>query len=299
MVGSAIGRKLRAGGYDSILTCPRTSLDLMDKQAVERFMAEHLPEVVILAAARVGGIQANMTAPYDFLYQNLMIELNVIQAALRFGVKELLFLASSCIYPAEGRQPLKEDYLMTGPLEETNDGYAMAKLAGIFLCKSANKQYGTKYFGVLPCNIYGPGDAYDPSRSHLVPALIRKAVSARNRSSSEIQVWGTGRARREQMHVDDCAEACVFLLEKEHDEFLINVGTGIDHSIADISLKCAVAAGIPDPVLLFDSSKPEGMKQKLLDVSLVNRLGWKARISLEDGLRDTIGKLDRVEIAAW
>lgn len=299
MVGSAIARRLQTLRYQAVATCSRDEVDLTDKPAVENFMARERPEVVILAAAKVGGIQANMTLPYDFLYENLMIELNVINAALRCGVKELLFLASSCIYPAEGRQPLKEEYLMSGPLEETNDGYAMAKLAGIFLCKAANKQHGTKYFAVLPCNIYGPGDAFDPSRSHLVPALLRKAVSARNRASNEIHVWGTGQARREQMHVDDCAEACVFLLEKDHSEFLINVGTGVDHSIAEIALECARAANIPQPSLLFDVTKPEGMKQKLLDVSLVNRLGWKARFSLEEGLRDTLRRLDPAELAAW
>lgn len=299
MVGSAIARRLKSLGYQAVVTCSRAEVDLTDKPAVESFMSRERPDVVILAAAKVGGIQANMTLPYDFLYENLMIELNVIHAALKSGVKELLFLASSCIYPAECRQPLKEEYLMTGPLEETNDGYAMAKLAGIFLCKSANKQHGTKYFAVLPSNLYGPGDAFDPSRSHLVPALLRKAISARNRASDEIEVWGTGRARREQLHVDDCAEACVFLLEKEHGEFLINIGTGVDHSIGEIAEMCAHAAGIPEPVLLYDVSKPEGMKQKLLDVSLINRLGWKARFSLEEGLRDTIHRLDASEIAAW
>jgi GDP-L-fucose synthase len=299
MVGSAIARRLDALGYQALVTCTRDEVDLTDKSAVENFMARERPEVVILAAAKVGGIQANMTLPYDFLYENLMIELNVIHAALRCGVKELLFLASSCIYPAQCRQPLREEYLMTGPLEETNDGYGMAKLAGIFLCKAANKQHGTKYFAVLPCNIYGPGDAFDPSRSHLVPALLRKAISARNRSGNEIPVWGTGRARREQMHVDDCAEACVFLLEKDHNEFLVNVGTGVDHTIAEIALKCARAADIPQPSLLFDVTKPEGMRQKLLDVSLINRLGWKARFGLEEGLRDTIQRLDPSEIALW
>lgn len=299
MVGSAIVRLLGARGYERLITCSRSEVDLTNRAMVERFMKGERPDVVILAAAKVGGIQANMASPYDFLYENLLIELNVIQSALMCGVRELLFLASSCIYPAQAPQPIKEEFLMTGPLEETNDGYAMAKLAGIFLCKSANKQHGTRYFAVLPSNIYGPGDSYDPRRSHLVPALLRKAVSAKNRSTNELAVWGRGTARREQMHVDDCAEACLFLLEKEHDELLINVGTGVDHSIAEIALKCAHAAGIDDPVPVFDETKPEGMKQKVLDVTLAARLGWRARIDLDSGLRDTLARLDPAEKASW
>ncbi len=283
MVGSAIVRRLRRGGYDNLLLRGRDELDLTDQAAVERFFATERPDYVFIAAAKVGGIQANNTFRAEFLYQNLMIESNVIHAAWRAGVQRLLFLGSSCIYPRDCPQPIREEYLLTGPLEPTNEPYAIAKIAGIKLCESYNRQYGTRYVSAMPTNLYGPNDNYDLASSHVLPALIRKAHEAKARGDSELVVWGSGRPLREFLYVDDMADACVFLMESGISEGLFNVGTGSDVSIRELAQTVMDVVGFQGRIV-FDASKPDGTPRKLLDVGRLGELGWRAATGLREGI---------------
>ncbi|MEY3201360.1 MAG: hypothetical protein RIR70_910, partial [Pseudomonadota bacterium] len=264
MVGSAIVRRLLAGGYANIITRPRSELDLLDQQAVRQFMQAEKPDYVFLAAAKVGGIAANNTYRADFIYQNLMIEANVIHAAHEAGVNRLLFLGSSCIYPRDCPQPIREEYLLTGALEQTNEPYAIAKIAGIKLCESYNRQFGRQYVSAMPTNLYGPNDNYDLNSSHVLPALLRKAFEAKQRGDKVLPVWGSGNPRREFLHVDDMADACVFLMERpEIAEGIFNVGCGEDVSIRELAQIILEAVGL-DARLEFDTSKPDGTPRKLL-----------------------------------
>ena len=283
MVGSAIVRRLRRGGYDNLLLRDRAALDLTDQAAVERFFAAERPDYVFIAAAKVGGIQANNTLRAEFLYQNLMIESNVIHAAWRAGVQRLLFLGSSCIYPRDCPQPIREEYLLTGPLEPTNEPYAIAKIAGVKLCESYNRQYGTRYVSAMPTNLYGPNDNYDLATSHVLPALIRKAHEARERGDSELVVWGSGRPLREFLYVDDMADACVFLMESGISGGLFNVGTGSDVSIREAAQTVIDVVGFQGRIV-FDAAKPDGTPRKLLDVGRLRELGWRAATGLREGI---------------
>jgi GDP-L-fucose synthase len=283
MVGSAIVRRLRRGGYGNLLLRGRDELDLTDQAAVERFFATERPDYVFIAAAKVGGIQANNTFRAEFLYQNLMIESNVIHAAWRAGVERLLFLGSSCIYPRDCPQPIREEYLLTGPLEPTNEPYAIAKIAGIKLCESYNRQYGTRYVSAMPTNLYGPNDNYDLASSHVLPALIRKAHEAKARGDSELVVWGSGRPLREFLYVDDMADACVFLMERGISEGLFNVGTGSDVSIRELAQTVMDVVGFQGRIV-FDAAKPDGTPRKLLDVGRLRELGWCASTGLREGI---------------
>ncbi len=296
LVGSAIRRELERQGYTNLLLKTRAELDLMNGPAVEQFFAEEQPEYVFLAAAKVGGILANNTYPADFIRDNLEIQTNVIDAAYRSGVKRLLFLGSSCIYPKLCPQPIKEEYLLTGPLEPTNRAYALAKIAGIEMCWSYNRQYGTQFLSAMPTNLYGPGDNFDLNKSHVLPALIRKAAEAKAAGEKKIVVWGTGTPRRELLYSDDLAEACVFLMSLPDAKFstllnseqppLINIGTGHDLSIRELAeLVCRVIGF--EGALEFDTTKPDGTPQKLMDSSRINALGWHAHTSLEEGIRLT------------
>ncbi len=297
LAGSALCRQLERQGYRNLLLKPRAELDLMDSTAVQRFFAESRPEYVFLAAAKVGGILANDTYPADFLRDNLKIQTNVIDSAYRSGVKRLLFLGSTCIYPKLCPQPIREEYLLTGPLEPTNRAYALAKIAGIEMCWSYNRQYGTQYIAAMPTNLYGPGDNFDPETSHMLPALIRKATEAKLAGAPAITVWGTGTPRRELLYSEDLAEACVYLMNLADPEFrtllrsdeppLINIGTGEDLSIREIAeLVCRVVGF--DGELRFDPARPDGTPRKLCDVSRIHALGWRAKTSLEDGIRRTL-----------
>ena len=286
LVGSAICRHLRRAGYSNVLVRDRSQLDLVNQPAVEAFFASEQPEYVFLAAAKVGGILANSTYPVEFLRDNLNIELNVVDAAYRHGVKKLECLGSSCIYPKLAPQPIKEEYLLTGPLEPTNEWYAIAKIAGVKLAQAYSKQYGFRSISLMPTNLYGPGDNFDLKTSHVLPALIRKAHQARIEDTPEMAVWGTGCPRREFMHVDDLADAAVFLMQSYDEADIINVGVGTDLSIRELAeLVCRVVGY--NGRLVFDTSKPDGTPQKLLDVSRLRALGWQDRIGLEDGIRET------------
>ena len=287
MVGSALKRKLESKGYHNIITRTHAELDLTNQQAVNNFFETERPDYVFLAAARVGGILANSTYPAEFIYDNLMIEANVIHAAYTTGVKKLLFLGSSCIYPRLAPQPLKEEYLLTGELEVTNEAYAIAKIAGIRLCKHYNEQYGTNFISVMPTNLYGPHDNYDLKTSHVMAALIRKFHEAKRNHAPQVVVWGTGTPRREFLHVDDMADACVYLMENfdaaEIGEF-VNIGVGEDLTIREL------AELIKDIVryegeIVYDTSKPDGTPRKLLDVTKLHHLGWQAKISLREGIK--------------
>lgn len=283
MVGSAIVRRLGASGYDRILTRTHNELDLTSQVAVKEFLAQEKPDFIFLAAAKVGGILANNTYRADFIYQNLMIEANLIHAAFEAGTKRLMFLGSSCIYPRDCPQPIKEEFLLTGPLEPTNEPYAIAKIAGIKLCESYNRQYGTQYFSVMPTNLYGPGDNYDLNNSHVLPALIRKAHEAKQRRESSLVVWGSGKPMREFLYVEDMADACVFLMEKNVTDGIYNIGTGADVTINQLAHTVLEAVGF-DGHIDFDSSKPDGTPRKLLDVSRMANLGWAAKTTLLDGI---------------
>ena len=286
MVGSALVRALQAGGYNHVILRPKSGLDLRQPQEVDEFFAETQPEYVFLAAAKVGGIWANHSYPADFLYDNLAIQTNVIHQAHVHGVKKLLLLGSSCIYPRDSPQPIKEEYLLTGPLEPTNEPYAIAKIAGIKLCESFNQQYGTRYTSVMPTNLYGPRDNYDLKSSHVLPALIRKAHEAKLRGDERMQVWGSGRPRREFLHVDDLADACIYLMETGYAGSLLNIGTGTDVTIRELAEMVVEAVGL-EARLEFDASKPDGTPRKLLDVSRLDALGWRASIPLEEGIAMT------------
>lgn len=284
MVGSALVRSLFSTGYSRIVTRDRTQLDLIDQRAVTDFLMQTRPRYVFVAAAKVGGIHANNTFRAEFLYQNLMIEANLIHAAHLAGVQRLMFLGSSCIYPRDCPQPIREDYLLTGPLESTNEPYAIAKIAGIKLCESYNMQYGRQYISVMPTNLYGPNDNYDLANSHVLPALIRKAHEARERGDSRYVAWGSGTPRREFLYVDDLADACVHLMELGYDGPLVNVGTGEDVTIRELAEIVMDVVGFRGEIE-FDASKPDGTPRKLLDVSRMAALGWRAKTPLREGIR--------------
>ncbi|WP_350578823.1 GDP-L-fucose synthase [Pseudomonas sp. HY2-MNA-CIBAN-0224] len=294
MVGSAIVRRLHALGYDRVITAGRDTLNLLDQQAVQAFFKEHQIDQVYLAAAKVGGIQANNIYPADFIYDNLMIQANIIQAAHQHDVQKLLFLGSSCIYPKHAEQPMREDALLTGVLEPTNEPYAVAKIAGIKLCESYNRQHGRDYRSVMPTNLYGPHDNYHPENSHVIPALLRRFHEAVQRGDEEMVIWGTGTPMREFLHVDDMAAASVHVMELDNTIYQantqpmlshINVGTGVDCTIGELAKTIAMVAGFTGK-LTFDTSKPDGAPRKLMDVSRLKSLGWQASIGLQDGLKD-------------
>ncbi len=290
LTGSALLRRLKQDGYNNFLLKTHKELDLTNQALVDKFFLENRPDYVFLAAAKVGGILANSSLPADFIYQNLVIETNIIHSAYKYGVKKLLFLGSSCIYPKLAPQPLKEEYLLSGYLEPTNDAYAIAKIAGIKMCNAYNFQYKTNFISVMPTNLYGPNDNFDLESSHVVPALIRKFVEATQPGSKTVTVWGTGNARREFLHSDDFADACLFLIKNHNADELspfINIGTGTDLAIRELAFMIADICGFKGEIV-FDTSKPDGTPQKLLDVSRLERLGWKSKISLYDGLRSTI-----------
>ena len=283
MVGSALVRRLEQAGYTNILVRARAQLDLLDQAATHDFLAREKPDFIFIAAAIVGGIYANNTLRADFIYQNLMVEANLIHGAWLAGIRRLCFLGSSCIYPRDCPQPIKEDYLLTGPLEQTNEPYAIAKIAGIKLCDSYNRQHGTHYFSVMPTNLYGPNDSYDLANSHVLPALIRKAHEARQRGDSQLVVWGSGTPRREFLYVDDLADACVFLMEKGVTDGFYNIGAGEDVTIRQLAETVMSVTGFPGSIV-FDTSKPDGTPRKLLDVSRLRDIGWQARTPLHEGI---------------
>ncbi len=286
MVGSAIVRRLTAGGYTNILARSRQELDLLDASAVAAFLAAERPAYIFDAAAKVGGIHANNAYRGEFLYQNLAIQTNLVHGAMLAGVRRMLFLGSSCIYPRDCPQPIREDYLLTGPLEQTNEPYAIAKIAGIKLCDAYNSQYGTQYVSAMPTNLYGPFDNYDLQNSHVLPALIRKVHEAKLAGEPSLTVWGTGSPRREFMHVDDMADACLFLMESGVESGLFNIGVGEDLSIRELAELVMEIVGFEGEIR-FDTSKPDGTPRKLLSVDRINALGWKARIGLADGIAQT------------
>ncbi len=295
LVGSAIVRRLRNGGYSNLIVRTRDELDLADQAAVRRFFEDERPEYVFLAAARVGGILANDTFPAEFIHENLAIQTNVIHEAWRGGVKRLLFLGSSCIYPRDCPQPINEEYLLTGPLEPTNRAYAIAKIAGIEMCWSYNRQYSARFLAVMPTNLYGPGDNYDLQNSHVLPALIRKMHEAKERGVPEVIVWGTGKPRREFLYSEDMADACLFLMNLSEEDFsslithhssppLINIGCGEDLTIKELAELVAQAVGFTG-ALKFDTSRPDGTPRKLLDVGRLLSLGWRPTIQLDAGIK--------------
>ncbi len=296
LVGSAIRRRLLAAGYTNIITRTHAELDLTEQEAVRQFLREEQPEIVFLCAAKVGGILANATYPAEFVQQNLAIQSNVILEAWRIGVRRLLFLGSSCIYPRAAAQPMREEYLLTGPLESTNRPYAVAKIAGIEMCWAYNRQYGTQYLTVMPTNLYGPDDHYDLESSHVLPALIRKMHEAKSSGQSKVVVWGTGAPRREFLHADDLAEACVYLMVLPDASFnelvdperlpLINIGYGKDITIKELAELVKEVVGFRGE-LVWDRSKPDGTSRKLLDVSRLTTLGWTPQISLREGIGST------------
>lgn len=284
MVGSAIKRKLQSEGYTNFVSRTSRELDLRQQTEVEQFFHRERPDYVFLAAAKVGGILANDTYRAEFIYDNMMIQSNVIKAAQRYGVKKLLFLGSSCIYPKMAPQPLKEDYLLTGTLEPTNEPYAIAKIAGIKMCDAFRAQYGCNFISVMPTNLYGPNDNYDLKTSHVLPALIRKFHEAKKRKASQVMMWGTGTPRREFLHVDDLADACFYLMQNYHEPGLVNIGTGEDIPIKDLALLIKNIVGYEGEIQ-HDLSKPDGTPRKLMDVSKLKSAGWQARIGLEEGIR--------------
>lgn len=286
LVGSALLRRLEQGGYHNILTASSTELDLRNQKDVHEFMTEHKPEQVILAAGKVGGIHANNSFPAQFLYDNMMIHGTVIHAAHEIGVQKLLYLGSSCIYPRMAQQPITEDELLTGALEPTNEGYALAKIAGIKMCETYKRQYGDNFVSAMPTNLYGPNDNFDLEGSHVIPALMRKFHDAKQAGASTVEVWGTGSAMREFLHVDDLADACIFLLGSYDGLQHINVGTGEDQSIKELAEMIGQIV-YPEATLTWDSSKPDGTPRKVLDVSKLHSLGWKHSIDLRQGLTDT------------
>jgi len=309
LAGSALVRRLRAAGYENLVLRTHAELELADAIAVRRFFDAERPQHVLLAAAKVGGILANDTLPAEFIRENLAIQTNVIHEAWRGGVKRLLFLGSSCIYPRECLQPMKEEYLLTGPLEPTNRPYALAKIAGIEMCSAYNRQYGTQFLAVMPTNLYGPGDNYDLQTSHVLPALIRKAHEAKLRGDEALVVWGTGKPRREFLYSDDMADACVALLRLEDARFqfaigtyppLVNIGSGTDLTIRDLAEVVSGIVGFKG-ALRFDTAKPDGTPRKLLDVSRMTKLGWAPRVSMEEGIalayREFLGRLEAQAIA--
>jgi GDP-L-fucose synthase len=287
MVGSGLERKLRKEGYNNIVTRSSSELDLRNQQAVNDFFEKEKPQYVILAAAKVGGIHANNTYRAEFIYDNLMIQANIIHTAYLNKVTKLLFLGSSCIYPKMATQPLKEEYLLSGYLEPTNQPYAIAKIAGIEMCDSYRAQYGCNFISAMPTNLYGTNDNYHPENSHVLPALIRRVVLAKKNNEPTVTIWGTGKPRREFLHVDDLADACYFLLQNYNEQGLVNIGCGTDVSIKELA-ELIVAEVRYEGQLVFDTTKPDGTPRKLMDVSKINNLGWLSKIKLNDGLRKTI-----------
>ena len=283
MVGSALVRRLQSTGYDNLVLRSRDQLDLLDQAAVHAFLASEQPDYIFIAAAKVGGIQANNTLRAEFLYQNLMIAANLIHGAHVAGVQRLMFLASSCIYPRDAAQPITEDALLTGALEATNEPYAIAKIAGVKLAENYKQQYGRQYVSVMPTNLYGPNDNYDLATSHVLPALMRKAHEAKQRGDSELVVWGSGTPRREFLYVDDLADACVHLMERSYDGPLVNIGCGQDVTIRELAETVMSVVGFAGRIV-FDTTKPDGTPRKLLDVSRLADLGWRAHIPLRDGI---------------
>ncbi len=295
MVGSAIVRTLRARGYDNLVLRSSQELDLRNQERVANFFAVEKPEYVFLAAAKVGGILANNTYRAEFLYDNLMIEGNVIHQSYLNKVKKLMFLGSSCIYPKLATQPLKESYLLSGFLEETNEPYAVAKIAGIKLCENYRRQFGCDFISVMPTNLYGKNDNYNLTSSHVIPALVRKFHEAKTTGSSHVEVWGSGTPRREFLHVDDLAEACLFLMEKYSGEEFVNIGTGEDLTIMELAQLIQRIVGFRGDIHL-DASKPDGTPRKLMDVTKLNSLGWKYRISLEEGLKQIVAEFESMSV---
>ncbi len=286
LVGSAILRKLRQAGYQNLVFKPSCELDLREPAQVDEFFKAEKPEYIFLAAAKVGGIYANKTYPADFIYDNLMIQANVIERAYKYAAKKLLFLGSSCIYPKQAGQPIKEEYLLSGKLEPTNEAYATAKIAGIELCRAYNKQHNTNFISAMPTNLYGPNDNFDLEEAHVIPALIRKFHEAKLKDREEAVIWGTGKPKREFLYVEDLADAAIFLMENYNEPEIINVGTGEDISVGELARLIKDVVGFKGKIT-NDVSKPDGTPRKLLDVRRINSLGWKAKTSLEEGLRKT------------
>ena len=299
MVGSAIMRNLKSKGYTNFITKTSKELDLRNSQAVSNFFVEEKPEYVFLAAAKVGGIQANNVYRADFIYENLMIQNNVIHNSHLNGVKKLLFLGSSCIYPKLAPQPLKEEYLLTGLLEETNEPYAIAKIAGIKMCESYKRQYGCNFISVMPTNMYGPNDSYNLNNSHVLPALIRKFHDAKENNSPSVEMWGTGSPMREFLHADDLGDACVFLMNNYDGEQFVNIGSGKDLTIKDLALLIKDIVGYAGEIV-HDLSKPDGTPRKLMDVSYLHSLGWKHKIELPEGIKQVYEDFKNKEgVKAW
>jgi GDP-L-fucose synthase len=286
LVGSAVVRRLESAGYTNILTATRAQLDLRDQTEVSHWFKANRPQFVYLVAGTVGGILANSTRPAEFIYDNMMIHGTVVHASHQYGVRKLLYLGSSCIYPRQATQPITEEQLLTGPLEPTNEWYAIAKIAGIKLCQAYRRQYGSDFISAMPTNLYGPNDNFDLTSGHVVPALIRKFHDARERGEREVEIWGTGSPMREFLHVDDLADACLFLMEHYSDDSHINVGTGLDLSIRDLADKIREVVH-PDAELCFDTSKPDGTPRKVLDVTKLRELGWEPSIDLDSGIQAT------------
>lgn len=297
MVGSAIVRKLKAEGFTNLLLRTSGELDLRNQQAVDEFFAQEKPAYVFLAAAKVGGIQANNIYRADFIYENIMIQSNVIHAAYVQGVKKLMFLGSSCIYPKLAPQPLKEEYLLTGLLESTNEPYAIAKIAGIKMCDAYRAQYGCNFISVMPTNLYGPNDNYDLNNSHVLPALIRKFHEAKIKNEPSVMMWGTGSPRREFLHADDLADACFFLMQQYDEEGFVNIGTGEDVTIKDLALMIKEIVGYKGEIL-HDLTKPDGTPRKLMDVTKLHSMGWKARIELQAGIQTVYKDFIKTESVA-
>jgi GDP-L-fucose synthase len=290
MVGSAILRKLKAEGYTNFVLKTSSELDLRNQQAVADFFEEEKPDYVFLAAAKVGGIIANNTYKGDFIYENLMIQNNVIHQSYLKNVKKLMFLGSSCIYPKMAPQPLKEEYMLTGELEPTNEPYAIAKIAGIKMCDAYRDQFGCNFISVMPTNLYGPNDNYDLKNSHVLPAMLRKFITAKKNNNPSVTIWGTGSPKREFLHADDLAEACLFLMKNYNDKGLVNIGIGDDISILDLAILVKNVVGYEGDILT-DTTKPDGTPRKLMDVSKLNTLGWKARITLEEGIKKVYNEI--------
>jgi GDP-L-fucose synthase len=286
MVGSAIVRKLEQLGYTNIITMQRSKLNLLDQSEVDNFFRKIGPEYVFLAAAKVGGIKANRDMKADFIYENIMIQTNIIKSSYSYDVKKLLFLGSSCIYPKMCEQPIKEEYLMTGELESTNDAYAIAKIAGIKMCQSYNEQYGTNFISAMPTNLYGPNDNYDLNNSHVLPAMIRKFHEAKLEGKESVEIWGTGTPKREFLYVDDLADACLFLMNNYSGNDIVNIGTGQDVTIAELAVGISKVVGYEGSIH-YNSEMPDGTPRKLLDVSKLEKIGWKYSTSLKEGIEKT------------
>jgi GDP-L-fucose synthase len=286
MVGSAIVRKLKEIGYTNIITASRKELNLLNQLAVQSFFSNEMPEYVFVCAAKVGGIKANNEMRGDFIYENLMVQSNIIKSSKDYNVKKLLFLGSSCIYPKMSPQPIKEEYLLTGPLEPTNDAYAIAKIAGIKMCQSFNQQYGTNYISVMPTNLYGPNDNYDLNNSHVLPAMIRKFHEAKLEGKNKVEIWGTGKPMREFLYVEDLADACVHLMLNYNSSEVVNIGTGVDITIKDLALTIKEVVGFRGDIY-FNTDMPDGTPRKLLDVSKLKDLGWEYKTTLREGIEKT------------